>query len=132
MLNNREVSTVPYGIHYTVSVMPAIPRNTLISVQMISVLLIQFITVQFNLGFMLSKGYDLMSFQSLSLLTNHFFRPEEKSTRGRKRSVAVEAEEKPKRARGGSYRSSSRFEAISTVDTSVKSKNSLKQSAATT
>lgn len=45
MLNNREVSTVPYGIHYTVSVMPARPGNTLISVQMISVLLIQFITV---------------------------------------------------------------------------------------
>lgn len=76
-----------------------------------------------------------MSFQSLSLLTNHFFRPEEKNTRGRKRSVAVEAEEKPKRARGGSYRSGSRFEAISPVnknDTYVKSKNSQKQSAATT
>lgn len=81
---------------------------------------------------MLSKGYDHMSFQSLSLLTNHFFRPEEKNTRGRKRSVAVEAEEKPKRARGGSYRSSSRFEAISPVDPYVKTKNSLKQSAATT
>lgn len=80
---------------------------------------------------MISKGYDYVSFQSLSLLTNHFFRPEEKNTRGRKRSVAVEAEEKPKRARGGSYRSGSRFEAISPV-TYVKNKNSLKQSAATT
>lgn len=112
--------------------MPARPGNALMSVQMINVLLIQFITIYLNLGFMLSKGYDHMSFQSLSLLTNHFFRPEEKSTRGRKRSVAVEAEEKPKRARGGSYRSSSRFEAISPVNTYVKSKNSLKQSAATT
>lgn len=76
-----------------------------------------------------------MSFQSLPLLTKRFSRPEERNTRGRKRSVAVEAEERPKRARGGSYRSGSKFEAISPVyknETYVKSKNSLKQSAETT